>query len=1190
MAWWDDENFFGQKKGKVATDDSLLHKVGHMGAVLGERASQVVPDIFGAAGDLASDVVQGGKNIVHGALSPNASGYDLFKGMSLPGSGELGQRAKKNYRGLEAQVLGANNVPQAENDAERYAGSAAEMAANYMTGGGELKTAAALGGAAGLLQEGAADALPNNQLAQLIAVVLPGLLHGGMTTVKAVQSAKKIASGVAHPAFMDVLGAVVRREGGGTLENPKVNPESGAMGPMQVMMATAKKPGYGIRPWDGKSQADLARVGRDKLAVLTHKYDGDVDKTLAAYNWGEGNVDKAVKAHGAGWLDHAPPETQHYVNTSAKELGGHSTGDSAAPAEAQSPVANDNGADPLMQAKVQALQSITAEANDNTSSKLSSLSADELHARTTAPDPVDWTTPHPDTESDMVPIDVSGPPSEPGVTNLADERVARDAQGSDQFRKEQDAHSAWQADDLLNNPPIFDSKETLDQHMAAAKSNQEAAQTIADDAANAGNEDLAKQATYTANMWETVHNDLTNNHPDLLGGDTAPPTEAAAPTNADMVFPLDPNEPTKLPPVDAAAPTNDNAPVEAATAPPEPLSVVDRPMNGDGSGEPPRGTGGDNGGTGDQPPPPPEPPATDPNLFERLKTALDESKPGAAMQAAARSTERSKRLSAVMKARATLKGVDRVNAMRGALKGELPNVDFPSIRENFSPEDIATLHDHINNHPSLHGYDPVNASEGLDKLLDGKMPQDSELRLLYRVLPADLMESIMKKRAVSWQETAIDIANIPRSLMSSMDVSAPGRQGIVLIGTKAYWTSFAAQFKGAWSAENARAIDESITSDPLYALSQEAGLYHAEQTDLLGNREEAFKSPMAEKIPVIGRGVKMSERAYVSYLNKLRFDHFKNVIGRMQAAGEEITPAFTQGLAEFINVATGRGNLGKLEKAGDVLNATFFSPKLMASRAQLVNPLWYAKLYRQDPRLGKEAIKSVMTFAGIMGTLLTAADKSGFATVETDPRSSDGYKLKIGPARIDVSGGILPFVRLLAMVSTNSKVDVNGNVVKFAPNKPFASRMWATGSFFRAKESPMASFVHDWYSGTDFLGRETTAVRSIGSRIAPMVVSDIADALSTMGPKGLWLGVPSAAGLGVSVHDDANRPPNRHSKTQLEAEKGALQDMGVTGALQKMGLVKPDSPTTDEFGSPTSAPTQDEGAWWSDSKFSKSTK
>ena len=53
--------------------------------------------------------------------------------------------------------------------------------------------------------------------------------------------------------------------------------------------------------------------------MLKH-YNGDHNKALAAYNWGNGNLDKAIKQYGNNWLSHAPKETQGYVNSINKMM------------------------------------------------------------------------------------------------------------------------------------------------------------------------------------------------------------------------------------------------------------------------------------------------------------------------------------------------------------------------------------------------------------------------------------------------------------------------------------------------------------------------------------------------------------------------------------------------------------------------------------------------------------------------------------------------------------------------------------------------------------------------------------------------------------------------------------------------------------------------------------------------------
>lgn len=46
---------------------------------------------------------------------------------------------------------------------------------------------------------------------------------------------------------------------------------------------------------------------------LLRQFNQDLRAALAAYNWGIGNVRKAMKKHGATWLQHAPAETIKYI-------------------------------------------------------------------------------------------------------------------------------------------------------------------------------------------------------------------------------------------------------------------------------------------------------------------------------------------------------------------------------------------------------------------------------------------------------------------------------------------------------------------------------------------------------------------------------------------------------------------------------------------------------------------------------------------------------------------------------------------------------------------------------------------------------------------------------------------------------------------------------------------------------------
>lgn len=95
---------------------------------------------------------------------------------------------------------------------------------------------------------------------------------------------------------------------GRPLRSPK-----GALFQMQVMPSTARSPGFGLRPADPNDPNDMNRLGREYRAAMEKRYGGDMGKMWGAYNWGPGNMDRALARHGENWLRHAPPETRDYV-------------------------------------------------------------------------------------------------------------------------------------------------------------------------------------------------------------------------------------------------------------------------------------------------------------------------------------------------------------------------------------------------------------------------------------------------------------------------------------------------------------------------------------------------------------------------------------------------------------------------------------------------------------------------------------------------------------------------------------------------------------------------------------------------------------------------------------------------------------------------------------------------------------
>lgn len=116
-----------------------------------------------------------------------------------------------------------------------------------------------------------------------------------------------------------MLDAVYQIESGGGRNVGKSS--AGALGPFQFMPATASA--YGVN-----NPMDLGQSSRGAAAMLSdlmRQFGGDPLKAAAAYNWGSGNLSKAIAQHGGDWLSHAPKETQAYVNRISGMIGGPSS-------------------------------------------------------------------------------------------------------------------------------------------------------------------------------------------------------------------------------------------------------------------------------------------------------------------------------------------------------------------------------------------------------------------------------------------------------------------------------------------------------------------------------------------------------------------------------------------------------------------------------------------------------------------------------------------------------------------------------------------------------------------------------------------------------------------------------------------------------------------------------------------------
>ncbi len=390
--------------------------------------------------------------------------------------------------------------------------------------------------------------------------------------------------------------------------------------------------------------------------------------------------------------------------------------------------------------------------------------------------------------------------------------------------------------------------------------------------------------------------------------------------------------------------------------------------------------------------------------------------------------------------------------------------------------------------------------------------------------------------------------NLLRGLITGQDLglSAVARQGGFGLFSHPIRTLKAIPdaWRAAWSERRFDRQLDAINQRPNAELYKQSGLHIADVDGPLAAQEEAVMSRLARRIP----GLAQSQRGYTAILNRLRADSFDALEASLARNGKA-TPDEAKALANFVNVATGRGKLGKigktnLESAAVPLAQLFFSPRYVVSRFQLLagQPLYWGS-WRTRKLVAQEygrALIGLGTFYGLASIL--NEDES----IEADPRSSDFGKIRFGSTRVDPLAGLAQPIVLGAKIVTGEKrkleepwqkpstVDIRGDKKPVVEDGVFGEMM----RFGRTKLAPVPGAAVNIASGEDVIGRSlrrkvelpggaevgkgrgAMAVRVAADMTVPMYMRDVLDVMQEQGAtRGFAVNVLNFFGMGVQKHE-----------------------------------------------------------------------
>src|SRR3990167_1517841 len=201
-------------------------------------------------------------------------------------------------------------------------------------------------------------------------------------------------------------------------------------------------------------------------------------------------------------------------------------------------------------------------------------------------------------------------------------------------------------------------------------------------------------------------------------------------------------------------------------------------------------------------------------------------------------------------------------------------------------------------------------------------------------------------------------------------------------------------------------------------------------------------------------------------LNLLRTAVFDEFVERHPNA----TDAELAAWAHWVNVATGRGALGRPGAIGSELSTVIFAPRFAISRLQAPFVIFQ---HWKEPRVRREIAKDYAATVAFSMTALALAAMAG-ADAGDDPRSPNFGKIRVGDTRIDLWGGMVQPARLATrlVLGATDRAGITG--AGLPESEKALDPLEVLGQFAAFKLSPFVTVPVELYRGKTAVGEPRT--------------------------------------------------------------------------------------------------------------------
>ena len=469
------------------------------------------------------------------------------------------------------------------------------------------------------------------------------------------------------------------------------------------------------------------------------------------------------------------------------------------------------------------------------------------------------------------------------------------------------------------------------------------------------------------------------------------------------------------------------------------------------------------------------------------------------------------------------------------LKGEYAKFGIEPLQEVIPSEFYETLDQELKVTNKIKRIEAVNLGDAIEKLYkEGTILRPFEIDLARKVWGNEFANTLERLNdTVNNKEMSLaDYMALPKVTSASMDVSRTLRQNVLLVGKPKLWAKglatdiklFMQDEKVARTLENNLYVELSNSGD----LINKTGLRINKWGEKVGYKEgaERFGSKVAKMIP----GIKRSEQAYSAGGNLIRMQYLKQIAHNRQ--GMTTTDKQWKDIGHVLNILTGEGDPKTFGRHAPTLNAIFFAPRLLQARIRAFTDLL-------NPNLSWAARKILayhaVSFVVANMSMLAAMSALPGVDVETDYRSTDFGKIRIGKQRIDFWGGYLPLARFIIRMADPTIKTQAGRVIE-------GERQDTIWTFLQSKLGPVPAFALDLMRGQtfygDYVGLDADSLsQQFYQRFTPFFIQDVIDGLQY---QGMYAGMRAAPlaffGAGVQTYPTSKTTEVLHKKDLLSMQ------------------------------------------------------